>query len=51
MTYIWATVNFFLSVVCWRSSANYFNEKQNFLGWYLLVASAANAASAAAMIF
>lgn len=48
---IWAFINGFFAIWCWRASVELFKRKQQTPGWYMLVASAANAAGAAAVIF
>jgi hypothetical protein len=51
MSYVWLVINIFFSFWCWRASEQYFKMKESFSGWYCLVASAANAAGAAAILF
>ena len=51
MSYVWVAINIFFAFWCWRASEQYFKMKEGFSGWYCLVASAANAAGAAAILF
>lgn len=51
MTILFIALNLIFALVMWNSASEAFEQNRNGLGWFLIAASAANAAGAATYVF
>jgi hypothetical protein len=51
MTILFTALNIFFAFIMWNSASEAFEQNRNGLGWFLIAASATNAAAAASYFF